>query len=221
MIHEQHRSAANAVWGRDPTTEAHKAEDFRKVSVTPILLLLVAMILMAKKPSKRRRMTGYFAGNIDMDMPLGTLAAQTVLLQGVGDVVAEKTFVSSIHNTYTLQGMSPGDNIGPLMVGVAHSDYSTGEVEAWIELSTGWSQADLVSRETANRLIRKIGVFESPLNSGVSSSLNDGRAIKTKLNWTLISGQSLNFFVYNLGTAALGTTDPDVHIEGKANLWAR
>ncbi len=207
------------MWGRDPT--ALIKDGVLVTNVLEILILLVAIMLMAKKPAKRRRMTGYFSGNIDVDMPLGTLAGQTVLLQGVGDVVTEKTFISSVHASYILQGMSPGDNIGPLMVGVAHSDYSTGEVEAWIELSTGWSQADLVARETANRLIRKIGVFESPLNSGVSSALNDGRAIKTKLNWTLISGQSINFFVYNLGTTALGTTDPDVHIEGKANLWAR
>ncbi len=50
--------------------------------------------------------------------------------------------------------------------------------------------------------------------------LNDGKPIKTKLNWILQEGQTLAFVGYNMGSVQVQTTTPDVRILGHANLWA-
>ncbi len=162
----------------------------------------------------------YIRGNIDLDFALGTLAPQDVVVQATQDTVNGRTLVSSVVATYTLQGYTVTDNVGPLQMGVAHPDYSDAEIEEWIELVTGWDEGDLISREKANRKIRRLGTFNPPL-SIAAESLNAGRPIKTRLNWILNQGTGLKFWTYNAGTVAIGTTDPDVHVSGHANLWPR
>ncbi len=160
----------------------------------------------------------YIPGSIDEKISLGTLAGSTAVLQAT-DVVKERTRVSSIVASYSLSGWTAIDNVGPLEIGVAHSDYSLAEVEAWIERTTSWNEGDLVSQEVSNRRIRRIGVFDMPATVGESYALGDGRLIRTKLNWILNAGQGLNYYVYNIGSGAVATTDPEVHCNGKANLW--
>ncbi len=175
---------------------------------------------MAKHPKRgsRARMSKYIRGMISEDVSLGTLAARTAVLESTATVV-DTTRITSIEVLYALAGMTPADGQGPIMIGVAHSDYTLAEVEAFIELASSWSQANLVNREIGNRLIRRIGVFEIPALATESAVLNDGKPIKTKLNWSLAEGQGLNFFAYNLGESALATTDPNLHLEGHANLF--
>ncbi len=177
---------------------------------------------MAKKtPTRRRKFRRYIRGNIDLNGNLGTLAPTTAILLIPADVVEERTLISSVINSFSLSGFTKGDNIGPLSIGIAHSDYSLAEIEAWIEQSTGWAEGDKVSQEVAKRLIRRIGVFDNPIDVGDSVSLNDGKPIKMKLNWILTTGQNVKYFIYNEGSAALATTDPNCHISGHANLWPR
>ncbi len=162
----------------------------------------------------------YIKGNIDLDFALGVLAPQDVVVQAVQDAVNERTLVSSIVCTYTLSGYTVVDNVGPIMVGVAHSDYVDAEIEAWIEQSTGWDEGDKIAREVAGRLIRKIGTIPM-VTSLAASPLNDGKSIKTKLNWILNQGQNLKFWAYNHGSAAISGTDPDMHVDGHANLFPK
>ncbi len=162
----------------------------------------------------------YIRGNIAENLALGTLAANT-LISGITDLVSERTLLSSVVASYSLGGATPLDNAGPVLVGLAHSDYTDAEIEAWVELQTGWAEGDLASREVANRKIRRIGIFDEPATAGLSVALNEGRVIKTKLNWILNSGQGLRLWAYNTGTAAFATTDPNVHMQGHANLWPR
>ncbi len=184
-----------------------------------IYITVIAMLAMAKpRRGRRRRMGRYIRGNLDVDFALGTLAAQTLVSQLNADTVDERTRVTSIVATWALQGYTVTDNVGPIVVGVAHSDYSSAEIEAWVELATGWSEGDKVSQEVSNRLIRRVGTFSPPLDIA-STALNDGRPVKTKLNWILNAGQNLRFWAYNQGSVAVGTTDPDVHITGHANLF--
>ncbi len=163
----------------------------------------------------------YIRGNIDQDFALGTLAAQTGIRTALAATVTERTLVSSIENTYALQGFTVADNVGPIVFGVSHSDYSLAEIEAWIEQTTGaWAEGDKVAQEVSNRQIRRIGSFAPPI-SVATVGINDGKPVKTKLNWILNAGQTLAFWVYNQGSVAVGTTDPDMHTTGKANLWPR
>ncbi len=177
---------------------------------------------MAKKPTRRTnwRSTRYIRGTIDENFPLGTLAATTAVLEAT-QAVAERTFISSISASYSLSGFTAADNAGPIEIGVAHSDYSLVEVEEWIERLTSWSEADLVSREVSDRKIRRIGMFDIPASVGESIALFDGIMVNTKLGWILNAGQGLNFYAYNVGSAALATSDPNVHCNGQANLWPR
>ncbi len=163
----------------------------------------------------------YIRGAVDEDMALGTLAAKTLIIQTFGNVVSERTLVSSLDALWSLIGKTVADNQGPIMVGVAHSDYTAAEVEAWIEQQNSWLEADLVAREITGRKIRRVGVFPEQGQDLSTQVLNDGKPIKTKLNWILNAGQSLDFWAYNNGSAPLATTDPNVVLSGHVNLWPR
>ncbi len=186
------------------------------------LALITGFIALAKRRAggKRRSMGRYVKGNIDEDFALGTLAANTAVLEA-SDVVGDRMLISSVDVAYTLAGFTAADNVGPVEVGFAHSDYTLAEIEGFLELTTSWNEGDLVDREISGRKIRRIGVFDTPASAGESYTLNDGKPIKTKLNWILNAGQGLNWWVYNQGGASFATTDPNMHITGHANLWPR
>ncbi len=153
-------------------------------------------------------------------MNLGTLGPVDVISAINDDVVTEQTFLTSIQGIYSLDEFTPSAGMGPILVGVAHSDYSATEIEAWVENTGSWEEGDLVqTREIGRRLIRKVGVFENPTAVGEALVLNDGKPIKTKCNWRLATGQSIQFWAYNMGSVALAATDPQVKMEGHANLW--
>jgi len=192
-----------------------------------MLEILVVMAAIAigiaaarRRGSSRARMSKYIRGMISEDIDLGTLAARTAVLESTATVV-DTTRVTSIEVMYSLANFTPTADVGPIMVGVAHSDYTLAEVEAFIELASSWTAANLVNREISNRLIRRIGTFEIPALATESAVLNDGKPIKTKLNWRLSEGQGLNFWAYNLGESALVTTTPNMHLEGHANLFGQ
>ncbi len=163
----------------------------------------------------------YIRGNIDQDFALGTLAAQTGIRTALAATVKERTLLSSVVATYALQGYTVTDNVGPIVCGLSHSDYSLIEIEEWIEQTTGaWDEGDKVAQEVSRRQIRRVGSFD-PTLSIAAVVLNDGKPVKTKLNWILNAGQTIAVWVYNQGSVSVGTTDPDMHTTGHANLWPR
>ncbi len=164
-------------------------------------------------------MRNYLPGIVEETLAIGTLAAKTLVKGDFDNGVVEKTFISSIEAIYSLREVSQAANVGPLLVGIAHSDYTATEIEAFIENSGSWNQGDKISQEISNRLIRQIGVFDQTGTATGADVLNEGRPIKTKLGWTLITGQKLTQWAYNLGSQPYATTDPQFHMNGKANLW--
>ncbi len=209
--------ASDAVSRRPFATNFHQASSMLEI----LVVMAVLAILMAKHPRGKRRMGRYIRGAIDEDMNLGTLAAKTLITQVFGNTVTERTFVSSIVALWSLIGKTIADNEGPIMVGVAHSDYTAAEIEAWIEQSNSWEEADLVSREISGRKIRRVGVFDESGPSLGTQVLNSGKPVTTKLGWILNAGQTLDLWAYNNGSAALATTAPNVVASGHANLWPR
>ena len=194
--------------------------------MTSVLMLAafvatIGFAALAKRGRSRRKMGKYIKGPLDLNIAGGTLASNTAVL-GATPTVTERALVSSIVCEYSFAGFTGGDNIGPVSVGVAHSDYTLAEIEAVLELNTGWAEANKVGQEIAKRLVRRIGTFNvEAASAGETSVLNDGKAIKTKLNWIVNVGQGLNFWIYNNGSAAFATTDPNCHILGHANIWPR
>ncbi len=163
----------------------------------------------------------YIRGTIDEVLDLGTLAASDAILAAFDEVVNERTLVSSIVVRYSMTNFTAAAGKGPILVGIAHSDYDAPQIEAWIETTGSWDEGNKTEQEVNKRLIRRVGIFEIPSSLAESSVLNDGKAIKTKMNWILNQGQTLSVWAYNLGTGALATTDPRIDVQGHANLWPR
>ncbi len=170
---------------------------------------------MAKHGRKFRR---YLKGKIDIDIPLLTLASEDVLGENLTDNVDERAWLSSVKAAWTFSGFTPVDGDGPILVGLAHSDYTDAEVEEWIESGTSWKEGDKIAQERSKRLIRRVGIFEAPLSTTDSTVLDNGIQITTKCGWILTQGQTLKIWAFNMGTGAL-TTGAFVHVVGHANLW--
>ncbi len=163
----------------------------------------------------------YLRGSVDETLTLGTLAGKDAIAQAFGDTVNERTYVSSIVARYSLAAFTKSTADGPILCGIAHSDYTAAEIEEWIENSDSWDEGNLVQQEIATRKIRQVGVFDNPIDEASVSVLNDGKPITTKLGFILNQGQTLQVWGYNMGTGALGTTSPLVLVFGHANLWPR
>ncbi len=163
----------------------------------------------------------YLKGKIDLAFNIGTLPANDVVTLAVADAVIDPAWISSVRALYSLSEFTPGNDIGPVMVGFAHGDYTAAEIEEWIENLGSWQRGNMVQQEIAKRKIRQVGVFETPDNAADSVSLNDGKMITTKAKWLISSEQTVNFWAYNSGSAAIATTVPQININGHANLWPK
>ncbi len=174
---------------------------------------------MAKHP-KKRRFRRYIRGEVDEDLDIATLGAKTLVSADFDETVNERTFVSSLDAIWVLSDMTAAANDGPILCGVAHSDYTDAEIEAFIEATASWNEGDLVAQEVGRRKIKKVGIFgRNGIDADQQSVLNDGKAIKTKLKWILLQGQGLKLWAYNMGDSPLGSPIPTVQLEGHANLW--
>ncbi len=104
--------------------------------------------------------------------------------------------------------------------GFAHSDYSAAEVEECLEAGATMDLGNKVAQEQANRLVRQIGTISGP-SAGVGSSgfsFNDGKPIKTRLNWLMAIGDRLNLWIRN-SSGVIWTTGSSVTIVG--DLWVK
>ncbi len=177
---------------------------------------------MAKHGKARRKMGRYLRGNLEEVFPLATLAPKTLAALAVTGSVTERTLISSIIATWTLSSWTPVVDAGPIVFGVAHSDYTAAEIEAWLEDQGAWNEGNKISQEVSRRKIRRIGVLETPDAAVDSFVFNDGRPKKTKLNWILLTGQTIDMWAYNTGGVAVsGATGADIHCTGHANLWPK
>ncbi len=167
-------------------------------------------------------MAGYMKGSVDERLALLTLGATTLLSIDFDDAtVIERTLVSSIVASWTMGDYTVVANDGPVMVGVAHSDYTDAEIEEVIENTGSWNAGDKIQqREVSRRLIRIVGIFGVSGQAGGPTVLRNGQPIKTKLNWMLETGQTLSLWAYNLGNSPL-TTGAIVHLQGHANLFTK
>ncbi len=158
----------------------------------------------------------YIRGRVDEELALGTLATKTLVGTTFDETVNERTLVSSIESIWSLRDFTAGE--GSIVVGVAHGDYSDAEIEEVIENAGSWDEGNKVSQEISKRLVRTIGTFGG---GATEETLNDGKAIKTKLNWILNQGVRLKLWAYSFNTTANLTTGAVVGAQGHANLWPR
>lgn len=176
---------------------------------------------MVKHP-KKRRFRRYIKGKVHYDLSLTTLAAETAVSEVVADALSEPAYLSSVKASWAMADFTPAAGDGPIEVGVAHSDYTTAEIEEWIENTNSWEEADMIGQEVAKRKIRSVGIFPTPDELATQAVvLANGRLITTKCGWMLMGSQTLRIWAFNHGNSALATTVPIVTIAGHCNLWPR
>ncbi len=163
-----------------------------------MVLIVLSTIGMAKARRRRRRWTANMQKvNCFTFLALLNTAANALvkadLLAG-GD---NEFRLLSIRGVYALRDLTAGE--GPLLVGVAHSDYTEAEIEEYLENETQLTRGDLVAtREISRRLVRRIGIFGG--GTLTQDALNDGKPIHTRLNWPMATGDTLTFWVLNMGS---------------------
>ncbi len=177
-----------------------------------ILLLALVAVGLAKRKGRRRRFN-LRRVRITPELPLLTLASDTVLFVSAFAGATAQLRVVTMKTTWALTGLTAGE--GPITVGYCHSDYTVGEIKECLEAATAVNPGDKIANEQSNRLVRVVGVFSEHRNT-----LNNGNPIKTKLNW-LMGGGSTNvvrIFAYNENTAAM-TTGSILNVQG--DMWVK
>ncbi len=93
---------------------------------------------------------------------------------------------------------------GPLMFGIAFGDYTSAEIEEWLEGNSSLDIGDKIKQEQSNRWIRRLGQIN---NLGVATNgnaiYNDGKKSKVRLNWLIPIGITLSAWVYNAGAVQI------------------
>lgn len=178
---------------------------------------------MARRPRRQYRRKGglrgrrYYPGNLDENLSVGALASGALISDTWDEAVVEKSRISSIDAVWWVDNIDPGLSF---LFGVAHSDYTDAEIEEVIEISGSWDPGNKISQERAKRQVRIIGVMSHSDSSSTADTthFNQGRKLKTKLNWALMTGDTLKMWAYNRSAGAL-TNVPVLKCSGKANLW--
>ncbi len=149
---------------------------------------------------------------------LSALAANVAITAAMFGAPAGRPYrMISCNGTWSLEAMDIND--GPLVVGFAHGDYTATEIKECIEAAGSINVGNKIEQERANRLVRIVATFGQP---GVDQSdvmLNDGKPIKTRLNWLIPLGITFNIFVYNDGSAAVEAITKQVKFNG--DCWVK
>ena len=149
---------------------------------------------------------------IQSTLGLSTLGSLVAILAAATDTSDNEFRAISVKATWSLRGLTAGE--GPVSVGLSHGDYTAAEVEEFLEAEGAMTRLDKIAQEQAGRLIRRVGTFSGV---GVAETLNDGRPIRTKLNWAIADGGTVDFWAYNHLGGTL-TTGAVVEILGRLFL---
>ncbi len=178
-----------------------------------IILIAIGLIVMMAKKRGGRSMARYNRGNVSEVLGLGTLAPDTVIATVFDNVVDDRTRITSVVATYALQDHIAGE--GPLVFGIAHGGYTVAEIQEWFDEAGSWNESDLIGNEVGARMIRTVGSFDGQTTS---EKFNNGRPVKTKLNWILNEGATLALWCVNRDDNAL-TSATALVADGHANMF--
>ncbi len=177
---------------------------------------------MANKSRRRRgrKITSqnYRKVQIQSTIGLTTLVshkpeAATILTNLLDKVKVSSLYLNFVWDDMTGTGGNQNED-GPLLIGVAHGDYTLDEIEEFIEAVTSIDFGDKIAAERSRRLMRTLGT----LSAMQISFPGHGGLKKIKLNWTLGEASTLLVWAYNLGGSDL-TTGSQLEISGYANVW--
>ncbi len=179
-----------------------------------IVILLLLCIALAKHGQPAGRRYSLRKVRTIPAIALGTLADVTVQVGAVTGSADGQYRAMSHKAVWSLRDFTAGE--GPITVGYAHSDYSVTEIKEALEIANSINLGDLVaSREQSQRLVRVVGQFPGIL---AAETLNDGKPIKTRLNWAMPIGKALNVFAYNESGNSLTT---GAFVQATGDLWVK
>ncbi len=172
---------------------------------------------MAKKGRKSRRFN-LRKVRVAAAAVIGALAALDVTKTAATSATASTLRVISVDCSYAWSDKADIDD--GAQFGWAHSDYSAAEIEECLEASSSIDIGDKVEQERANRLVREIGIIAGANTGGAGSgaSFNQGMPVKTRLNWLLSIGDTLDLWVRN-SSGVVYTTGSTLVASG--NLWVK
>lgn len=174
---------------------------------------------MAKpRRARRKRAFNLRRVRVSATVATGALAAADVIVAAVTAAVTDPLRIMSVNLTYNWAAIAALADDG-LEFGLSHSDYSAAEVEECLEQSGSIDLGSKIAQEQANRLVRSIGLISgsvTTINGGLM--FNDGRQLKTKLNWRMSSGDTLNLWIRN-GSGVIWTTGGAVVCQG--DMWVK
>ncbi len=178
-----------------------------------IILALLAVTLLAKHYGKGRGRRRYNLRRVRVspELALTTLGTDTALIVDFATAADGTYRCMSINGAWAVSGMTAGE--GPVTVGIAHGDYTVAEVKECLEQAGSISVGNKVAQEVANRLVRVVGYAGE-----AEPMLNEGRPIKTRLNWLIPIGSTISMFAFNEQTSAL-TTGSRLNFTG--DMWVK
>ncbi len=147
----------------------------------------------------------------------GALAALDVTASAITASATDPYRLVTVDLTYQVIDLGAATDDG-YEFGLAHSDYSATEIEECLEALSSIDLGNKVVQEQVNRLVRTIGVIAPKGIVGGGGIFNDGKPVKTKLNWRMSSGDILNLWVRN-ASQVVWTTGSVVTVLG--NLWIK
>ncbi len=179
-----------------------------------IAVALASLVLMARKPRRRRRWTANMQNvNLFHVQALGTVQSSTLVTTAMLAAGDNEYRLLSLNGYWSIRGATAGE--GPIICGVAHSDYSIAEIEEFLENETQLTRGDVIAtREIGKRLVRRIGQFSV---IGTDEVLNDGLPVKVRLNWPMSEDSVPAIWAYNFSGAQL-TTGAVVSFTGKMTI---
>lgn len=161
----------------------------------------------------RRRKGSYVALPVDTYKAVGALADDTITDLELLGTLSEDLFLISAELSWALNNHTAGE--GPIMVGLADSDYSITEIGECLD-ATPLTPDDRVAMERVRRKVRRVGSFPGLATEEV---LEDGVQKKTPLKWA--TGTGLQLFVKNNSGSVL-TTGSFVRVWGTIHArWIR
>ncbi len=178
--------------------------------VTVFSALLLALLAKRKSPKTRRRFS-LRRVRVTPSVALGALVSGIVVKGGISGAAPNTYRAISSDQVWSLEGLTSGE--GPVVVGYAHSDYTVTEIKEAIDAAASIDPGLKIERERAGRLVRIVGIITSDVDR-----LNDGKPLKTRLNWLITPGDEVNIFAMNESGATL-STGAVLHITG--NLWVK
>ena len=165
----------------------------------------------------RRRPFNLRRVRVATTLAVGALAASSLTSGTMHTVVVDPLRVISTDLSFSIADLGATIDDGQ-EIGLAHSDYSSTEIEEALEAGGSIDRGNKLAAEKANRLVRSLGQLTETASAGAGLDWNGGQPKKIKLNWHLGTGDSIVMWIRN-GSGVVYTTGALLTVIG--NMWVK